>query len=50
MIVRADLSDREADILQQLAQGAPDKDIAAKYHLSLNTVKWHNFQIYAKLG
>ncbi|MFL7812909.1 MAG: LuxR C-terminal-related transcriptional regulator, partial [Anaerolineales bacterium] len=44
------LSEREREILGLIAGGAADKEIAHQLHLSLNTVKWHNRQIYAKLG
>lgn len=44
------LSGRELEILLELDQGASDREIARKLHLSLNTVKWHNRQIYAKLN
>jgi predicted ATPase/DNA-binding CsgD family transcriptional regulator len=50
MAYHEQLSDRERDILELLAAGAADKEIARQLHLSLNTVKWHNRQIYAKLG
>jgi predicted ATPase/DNA-binding CsgD family transcriptional regulator len=49
-LLNENLSDREQEILNLLAQGTADKEIAAKLYLSLNTVKWHNRQIYAKLG
>jgi predicted ATPase/DNA-binding CsgD family transcriptional regulator len=49
-LLRENLSDRELEILGLLREGAADKEIAARLHLSLNTVKWHNRQIYAKLG
>jgi pimeloyl-ACP methyl ester carboxylesterase/DNA-binding CsgD family transcriptional regulator len=43
------LTERERGILEWLAQGLPDQQIARELHLSLNTVKWHNRQIYSKL-
>ncbi|MEJ2448868.1 MAG: LuxR C-terminal-related transcriptional regulator, partial [Anaerolineales bacterium] len=49
-LLNENLSDREQEILDLLAQGTVDKQIAHQLHLSLNTVKWHNRQIYAKLG
>ena len=48
--MQEDLSDREKEILVAISEGAQDKEIAAGLHLSLNTVKWYNRQIYAKLG
>lgn len=47
--LRDPLSERELEILDGLKQGATDREIAQKLHLSLNTVKWYNRQIYAKL-
>ena len=44
------LTEREIGILQRLATGLSDQQIADALYLSLNTVKWHNRQIYSKLG
>jgi pimeloyl-ACP methyl ester carboxylesterase/DNA-binding CsgD family transcriptional regulator len=44
------LTEREKGILQRLATGLSDQQIADELYLSLNTVKWHNRQIYSKLG
>jgi predicted ATPase/DNA-binding CsgD family transcriptional regulator len=51
-LVRAaeSFSARELEILKELAARATDREIAQKLHLSLNTIKWHNRQIYSKLG
>jgi DNA-binding NarL/FixJ family response regulator len=46
----ADLSDRELEVLKQLANGSPLVDIAAKLHLSSNTVTTYRGRILAKLG
>ena len=46
----AGLTARESDILQQLAQGRPDKEIAHHYRISPRTVQVHLRNIYAKLG
>src|SRR5690348_3736493 len=44
------LNEREQEILQRLANGLSDQQIADDLFLSLNTVKWYNRQIYSKLG
>ena len=44
------LTSRELDVLRRLAKGHSDQDIARELFLSVNTVKWHNRNIYAKLG
>jgi pimeloyl-ACP methyl ester carboxylesterase/DNA-binding CsgD family transcriptional regulator len=44
------LTDREVGILGRLAAGLSDQQIADELFLSLNTIKWHNRQIYGKLG
>jgi predicted ATPase/DNA-binding CsgD family transcriptional regulator len=44
------LHEREIAILQRLAAGLPDQQIADELCLSLHTVKWYNRQIYGKLG
>jgi pimeloyl-ACP methyl ester carboxylesterase/DNA-binding CsgD family transcriptional regulator len=44
------LTKRELEILERLANGLSDQEIADDLFLSLNTVKWYNRQIYSKLG
>lgn len=44
------LSGREAEVLQLLAQGLANKQIAAALGISEHTVKFHVSGIYAKLG
>src|SRR5574342_431836 len=44
------LTEREIGIIERLADGLSDQQIADALFLSLNTVKWHNRQIYGKLG
>jgi len=44
------LSRREIEILRYIARGSSDREIAQALFLSLNTIKWHNRQIYSKLG
>ncbi len=44
------LSEREIEILQLIAEGLTNAEIAAKLYLSLNTVKVHSRNIYGKLA
>lgn len=44
------LNERELEILERLANGLSDQQIADDLFLSVNTVKWYNRQIYSKLG
>jgi predicted ATPase/DNA-binding CsgD family transcriptional regulator len=44
------LTEREQQILARLSAGLSDHQIAVELFLSVNTVKWYNRQIYAKLG
>jgi DNA-binding NarL/FixJ family response regulator len=44
------LTEREAEVLQLLAQGLANKQIAARLGISEHTVKFHVSAIYAKLG
>jgi LuxR family maltose regulon positive regulatory protein len=44
------LSEREIEILQLIAEGMTNPEIAARLYLSLNTVKVHTRNIYGKLG
>jgi len=44
------LSKRELEVLQLIADGLSNQDIASRLYLSLNTVKWHVKNIYGKLG
>ncbi len=41
---------RELAILSLIAEGLSNREIAQKLHLSLETIKWYNKQIFAKLG
>ncbi len=45
-----ELTDREGQVLQLLAQGFPNKQIALQLAISEHTVKFHVSAIYAKLG
>lgn len=44
------LTAREQEILRLVADGHSDREISVALFLSLNTIKWHNRQIYRKLG
>jgi DNA-binding CsgD family transcriptional regulator len=48
--VETDLSPREIEVLQLIAAGHSNQEIADKLFLSLNTIKKHNSQLFAKLG
>ncbi len=44
------LSERELEILQLIAEGLTNQEVADRLYLSLHTVKVHARNIYAKLG
>ncbi len=44
------LSDRELEVLELIAHGLTNREIASRLFLSLNTVKSHTRNIYGKLG
>jgi LuxR family maltose regulon positive regulatory protein len=44
------LSSREREVLQLIAEGLSNQDVAARLYLSLHTVKVHARNIYAKLA
>ena len=44
------LSERELEVLQELAAGHSNKEIAARLHVSPNTVKTHVARVFEKLG
>ena len=44
------ISPREAAVLQEIAAGHSNKQIAANLHVSPNTVKTHVARLYEKLG
>ena len=44
------LSEREIEVLELIAEGLTNRDIATRLYLSLHTVKVHAHNIYAKLG
>jgi LuxR family maltose regulon positive regulatory protein len=43
------LSERELEVLQLIAEGLTNPEIAARLYLSVNTVKAHTRNIYGKL-
>ena len=45
-----ELSRREREVLELICEGADDKAIAARLHLSSNTVRNHVSRLYAKIG
>ncbi len=44
------ISPREAAVLAEIAAGRSNKEIAARLHVSPNTVKTHVARLYGKLG
>ena len=44
------LTRREFDILELIAQGLSNREIAEKLHVSENTVKTHSSRVFGKLG
>jgi len=45
-----DVSPRELEVLRELARGCANKEIAARLHISEETVKTHVSKVLAKLG
>lgn len=44
------LSERELEVLDLVARGLTNKEIAQHLYISVTTVKWHTSNIYGKLG
>jgi predicted ATPase/DNA-binding CsgD family transcriptional regulator len=44
------LSPREIEILRLVAEGLTNREISQKLHLTIETIKWYNKQIFSKLG
>ncbi len=44
------LSERELEVLQLIAEGLTNREIAQRLYLALSTVKVHTYKIYGKLG
>jgi len=49
-LILEELSPRELQILQMIAEGCSNQEIAQKFFLSAGTIKWHTSNIYGKLG
>ena len=45
-----DLTERETEVLQYLAEGKENKEIAQALNISLGTVRFHTSNIYMKFG
>ena len=43
-------SAREREVLQLVSDGLSNREIAEKLHLSIETIKWYNKQMFLKLG
>jgi two-component system, NarL family, response regulator LiaR len=48
-VSRLNLSKRELEVLQLMADGLSNQEIAARLFVSLNTVKTHSAQIFEKM-
>ncbi len=46
----AQLTERELDVLREMASGAQNKEIADQLVLSINTIRFHVANIFQKLG
>jgi predicted ATPase/DNA-binding CsgD family transcriptional regulator len=44
------LQSREIEILNLIAEGLSNREISQRLHISTDTVKWYNKQMYKKLG
>jgi LuxR family maltose regulon positive regulatory protein len=44
------LSGRELEVLQLVAQGLSNREIGARLHITVRTVKWHTGNIFGKLN
>ena len=49
-VERLGLTARELEILELIAAGLSNKEIAERVHVSENTVKTHSARVFAKLG
>lgn len=48
--IQEPLTDREIEILQHMAEGLSNREIAAQLFISLETVKWYNKRIFEKMN
>jgi len=48
-VKRLNLSKRELEVLQLMAQGLSNQEIAEKLFVSLNTIKTHSAQVFEKM-
>ncbi len=48
-IIRLNISKRELEVLQLMADGLSNQEIALKLFVSLNTIKTHNARLFEKL-
>lgn len=44
------LKQRELEVLRLIAEGLSNEEIAARLFVEVSTVRWHNRQVYSKLG
>lgn len=49
-IEKVSINEKEQEILQEVAKGSANKDIAAKMHMSQRSVEYHLTRIFEKLG
>ena len=50
MLGEVSINEREQEILQEVASGSSNKDIAAKLHMSQRTVEYNLTRIFEKLS
>jgi DNA-binding CsgD family transcriptional regulator len=50
ILVQLGITPRELEVLEQVAQGLSNQEIADKLFVSLNTVKTHTSNVFSKLG
>lgn len=50
VLAQLGITSRELEVLEQIAQGLSNQEIAEKLFVSLNTVKTHTSNVFSKLG